>query len=103
MITITALQTALLDLLQKIRYSEIKLIIGGGFGIYLKTNHVKLLDMRTLLDQWPEPRSTNDLDLFLRNRFIKVKTDGKRHYQPGLSGSPRGGKLPVYQTWAGRH
>ena len=62
---ITDLQTALLDLLEKIRDSEIKLIIGGGFGIYLKTAHVKHSDMRTLLDQWPEPRSTNDLDLFL--------------------------------------
>lgn len=51
MITITNLQTALLDLLQKIQNSEIKLIIGGGFGIYLKTNHVNRLDMRTLLDQ----------------------------------------------------
>ena len=61
---------ALLDLLQKIRDSEIKLIIGGGFGIYLKTNHVKRLDMRTLLDQWPEPRSTNDLDLFLRPELL---------------------------------
>ena len=39
MITITDHQTALLDLLEKIRGSEIKLIIGGGFGIYLKTNH----------------------------------------------------------------
>jgi hypothetical protein len=70
MITITDLQTALLDLLEKIRESEIKLIIGGGFGIYLKTNHVKSLDMRTLLDQWPEPRSTNDLDLFLRPELL---------------------------------
>jgi hypothetical protein len=65
MITITDLQTALLDLLQKIRGSEIRLIIGGGFGIYLKTDHAKRLNKRTLLDQWPEPRSTNDLDLFL--------------------------------------
>ena len=70
MITITDLQTALLDLLQKIQDSEIKLIIGGGFGIYLKTNHVKRLDMRTLLDQWPESRSTNDLDLFLRPELL---------------------------------
>ena len=61
---------ALLDLLQKVRDSEIRLIIGGGFGIYLKTNHVKRLDMRTLLDQWPEPRSTNDLDLFLRPELL---------------------------------
>lgn len=70
MITITDLQTALLDLLQKIRDSEIKLIIGGGFGIYLKTNHVKRQDMRTLLDHWPETRSTNDLDLFLRPELL---------------------------------
>jgi hypothetical protein len=70
MIKITDLQTALLDLLQKIRDSEIKLIIGGGFGIYLKTYYVKRLDMRTLLDQWPEPRSTNDLDLFLRPELL---------------------------------
>ena len=70
MITISNLQTALLDLLQKIQDSEIKLIIGGGFGIYLKTNHVKRLDIRTLLDQWPEPRSTNDLDLFLRPELL---------------------------------
>jgi hypothetical protein len=70
MITITNLQTALLDLLQKIQDSEIKLIIGGGFGIYLKTNHIKRLDIRTLLDQWPEPRSTNDLDLFVRPELL---------------------------------
>ncbi len=60
------LQTALLDLLQKVHDSEIKLIAGGGFGIYLKTDHVRRSGLRTLLDQWPEPRSTNDLDLFLR-------------------------------------
>jgi hypothetical protein len=70
MITITDLQTALLDLLQEIRGSEIRLIIGGGFGIYLKTDHAKRLNKRTLLDQWPEPRSTNDLDLFLRPELL---------------------------------
>lgn len=70
MITITNLQTALLDLLQKIQGTEIKLIIGGGFGIYLKATHAKHLVMRTLLDQWPEPRSTNDLDLFLRPELL---------------------------------
>ena len=70
MITLTNLQTALLDLLQKIQGTEIKLIIGGGFGIYLKTNHAKRLVMRTLLDLWPEPRSTNDLDLFLRPELL---------------------------------
>lgn len=63
---IIGLQTALLDLLQKVHDSEIRLIAGGGFGIYLKADHVRKAGMKTLLDQWPEPRSTNDLDLFLR-------------------------------------
>ena len=64
------LQTALLDLLQKVHESEVRLIAGGGFGIYLKTDHVRRSGTRTLLDQWPEPRSTNDLDLFLRPELL---------------------------------
>jgi hypothetical protein len=64
------LQTALLDLLQKVHDPEVRLIAGGGFGIYLKTDHVRRSGMRTLLDQWPEPRSTNDLDLFLRPELL---------------------------------
>jgi hypothetical protein len=70
MIKIIDLQTALLDLLEKIQGSEIRLIIGGGFGIYLKTNYAKRQNKRTLLNQWPEPRSTNDLDLFLRPELL---------------------------------
>ncbi len=70
MITIIDLKTALLDLLQKVHGSEINLIAGGGFGIYLKTIHVKNLGMRTLLKQWPESRSTNDLDLFLHPELL---------------------------------
>lgn len=64
------LQTALLDLLQKVNDPGIRLIAGGGFGIYLKTDYVKRSGTRTLLDQWPEPRSTNDLDLFLRPELL---------------------------------
>jgi len=45
------LQTALLDLLQKVHDSGIRLIAGGGFGIYLKTDHVRRPGIRTLLDQ----------------------------------------------------
>jgi hypothetical protein len=68
------LQTALLDLLQQVHGSEVRLIAGGGFGIYLKTDHVRKSGMRTLLDQWPEPRSTNDLDLFLRPELLIEST-----------------------------
>lgn len=70
MITLPDLQTSLLDLLHHIEGTDIKLIIGGGFGIYLKIDHVQRLGVRTLLQEWPEPRSTNDLDLFLRPELL---------------------------------
>jgi len=50
--------------------TDIKLIIGGGFGIYLKTDHVRRLGVKTLFREWPEPRSTNDLDLYLRPELL---------------------------------
>jgi hypothetical protein len=64
------LKTALLDLLYAIRDTGLKIIVGGGYGIYLKVNRVQQLRQRTLLNQWPEPRSTNDLDLFLRPELL---------------------------------
>jgi hypothetical protein len=70
MITMPDLQTSLLDLLFEIEGTDIKLIIGGGFGIYLKIDYVQRLGMRTLFQEWPEPRSTNDLDLFLRPELL---------------------------------
>ncbi|MFH0997987.1 MAG: hypothetical protein V1844_21170 [Pseudomonadota bacterium] len=70
MITIPVLQTSLLDLLREIEGTDIKLIIGGGFGIYLKFDHVRQQASRTLLKIWPEPRSTNDIDLFLRPELL---------------------------------
>jgi len=70
MITIPDLQKSLLDLLLEIEGTDIKLIIGGGFGIYLKTDYVQQLGKRTLLEELPEPRSTNDLDLFLRPELL---------------------------------
>lgn len=74
MITIPDLRTSLLDLLHEIAATDIKLIIGGGFGIYLKVDYVQRLGIRTLLQEWPEPRSTNDLDLFLRPELLIEST-----------------------------
>jgi hypothetical protein len=70
MIMMPDLQTALLDLLYEVQNTEVKFIIGGGYGIYLKNNHVHRMGLRTLLQQLPEPRSTNDLDLFLRPELL---------------------------------
>ncbi len=64
------LKIALLELLKQIDDSGINLIIGGGFGIYLKSEYALDSGLRTLLDKWPEPRSTNDLDLFLRPELL---------------------------------
>lgn len=70
MITIPDLQTALLDLLHETRKDDLALIVGGGFGLYLKSKRIRELPERTLLSEWPSPRSTNDLDLFLRPELL---------------------------------
>ena len=70
MFALIDLRTSLLDLLHNIKGADIRLIIGGGFGIYLKTDHVLRQRARTLLNEWPAPRSTNDIDLFLRPELL---------------------------------
>ncbi len=70
MITMPDLQLALLDLLYESRGGDLKLIVGGGYGIYLKREHIRTTGDRTLLKAWPEVRSTNDLDLFLRPELL---------------------------------
>ncbi|MBN2382669.1 hypothetical protein JXQ70_07290 [bacterium] len=70
MMTLPDLTTSLLDLLYEMRNTDIELILGGGFGIYLKSEYIRKTGVQTLLNQWPEPRSTNDLDVFLRPEFL---------------------------------
>lgn len=66
------LETALLDLLFELRETEIKLVVGGGYGIYLRGRHVRLNKTRTILTVAPTPRSTNDLDIILRPELLIV-------------------------------
>ncbi|MEZ5951963.1 MAG: hypothetical protein R3C12_22805 [Planctomycetaceae bacterium] len=49
---------------------EIPLIIGGGFGLYLRQEQLRQSGERTLLQQLPEPRATNDIDLFVRMEIL---------------------------------
>jgi hypothetical protein len=67
------LKTSLLDLLHELREDNIPLILGGGYGLYLKQVHLQdTLDARTLIggELWPAPRATEDLDILLRTEIV---------------------------------
>ena len=59
------LKSNLLDLLYELREAEIRLIVGGGYGLYLKRRHLQATGEAHLLPLVPEARATNDLDMFL--------------------------------------
>lgn len=61
-----ALTGTLLDLARALDPAGIPLTVGGGFGLYLKQQHLRKTGERTLLQELPESRATNDIDLFLR-------------------------------------
>lgn len=71
------LRTALLDFADALHKDGVPLIIGGGYGLFLwQTDLMRKAEVgenpRTLLDQnaWPQPRSTQDLDVFLTGEII---------------------------------
>ncbi|MEX0714424.1 MAG: hypothetical protein WD278_18960 [Pirellulales bacterium] len=68
------LTASLLDLLHELE-GGVPIMVGGGFGLYLKRRHLAASGQRTLFDRLPEPRATNDLDLFLR---VEVLADLRR-------------------------
>lgn len=67
-----ALKTALADLLFELRSSNVQLMLGGGYGLFLKQESLTHSGNRTLLstDKWPQPRATNDLDFLLRPEIV---------------------------------
>lgn len=68
----------LIDLMRAIDRPDFKLILGGGFGLYLKQVHLQRLpDLRTFLpgNLWPYPRATEDLDLFLPTEVVASLAD----------------------------
>jgi hypothetical protein len=71
------LKMSLLDLHAHLMEHEIPLILGGGYGLFLKQLHLRAENVPTLfeVEMWPEARSTSDLDLFLR---AEVVTDPER-------------------------
>ncbi len=66
---IAVLQQELCTLANRLAQHGIRLIIGGGFGILLRSIHVEATNAHTLRPVTP-PRATNDLDLFLTADII---------------------------------
>lgn len=57
-------------LAQELNKDSIKLILGGGYGLVLKTEYVRQTNAVTRFEEIPQARSTNDLDLFLSVEII---------------------------------
>jgi hypothetical protein len=72
-----ALRTSLLDLIADLSNAGIELILGGGYGLYLKQVQLQAENRpRTAIpgNLWPVPRATEDLDLFLRTEIVASMT-----------------------------
>lgn len=70
---IDPLITTLLDLKHALTGEDFKLILGGGFGLYLKQiDRQNQVGIRTLIagEFWPLPRATEDLDFFLPTEIV---------------------------------
>ncbi len=67
------MKTALLDFLHELDALPRPVIVGGGYGLYLKQTDLGFSSAtRTLLPvaAWPNPRSTEDFDVFLPTEIL---------------------------------
>src|SRR5712691_9021124 len=69
------LLTQLRNFAEKLAEKNIPLIIGGGYGLLLKANHIQRIGARTRLEQIPIARSTGDIDVFLATEVIIDKNN----------------------------
>ncbi len=69
MIPLDALRTALIDLTCAVG-ERIPLVVRGGFGLYLRQEQEQRRGSRMLFEQLPEPRATNDIDLFIKMEVL---------------------------------
>lgn len=67
-----SLKAALIELVRAASARGLSLILGGGYGLYLKQVHLASKGERTFLpfDAWPKPRGTPDLDIFLPTEIV---------------------------------
>ncbi len=67
---IDPLKEELRTLARELRGHGIPLIIGGGYGLVLRTRMIAESGSRTLILDFPSARSTEDLDIFLKAEVI---------------------------------
>lgn len=67
---LASLEKSLRELLSRLDSKTCQIILGVGYGLYLRRTILEREGTRTLLEHWPEARSTNDLDLFLRPELL---------------------------------
>ncbi len=67
---IDPLREELRALARDLQRRDISLIVGGGYGLVLRTELIMKSDSRTLVPDFPGARSTEDLDIFLKAEVI---------------------------------
>jgi hypothetical protein len=60
---------------ERLAEENIRVIVGGGYGLLLKANHIRRIEARTRLEQIPIARSTGDIDVFLTTEVITDKNN----------------------------
>lgn len=67
---IDPLKEELRTLARELQGRGIPLIIGGGYGLVLRTEMIVRSSSRTLIPEFPSARSTEDFDIFLKAEVI---------------------------------
>lgn len=68
--TFDPMREQLIKLAGKLQKDDIKLIIGGGYGLILKAEYLRREELRTRIIDFPNDRATNDIDTFLQTEII---------------------------------
>ena len=68
--TFDPMREQLVKLAEKLKCDDIKLIVGGGYGLILKAEYLRREELVTRFPDFPDDRSTNDIDAFLNSEII---------------------------------